>query len=214
MPDFRSLEIKYMVRELRDSLVGGKFQKVYQYGAGEKSFLFDVYVSTKGSFLLCSDEEKMFITRRRREAPETPPNFCMLLRKYLEGAYIKDIRQLGFDRIVEIETDGCILIFEFVPPGNVILCDSFRNIIVPLSSQRWKDRSVLPKAPYVPPPSGYNPYAMSSEAFARTASSAGEEKMAAFLAKMGFGPTYAGEICALCGIDCARPAGGSRARSR
>jgi predicted ribosome quality control (RQC) complex YloA/Tae2 family protein len=208
MPDFRSLEIKYMARELRESLVGGKFRKIYQYGAGEKSFLFDVYISTKGSFLLYSDAEKMFITKRKLSAPETPPNFCMLLRKYLEGAYIKDIRQQGFDRILEIVTDGCILIFEFVPPGNVILCDSFRNIIVPLDSQRWKDRSVLPKVPYMPPPSGHNPYAMSHETFLKVTSAAGEEKMETFLAKMGFGPVYAKEICALSGIDPARPAGG------
>jgi predicted ribosome quality control (RQC) complex YloA/Tae2 family protein len=105
-------------------------------------------------------------------------------------------------------TDSCILIFEFVPPGNVILCDSFYNIIVPLDSQRWKDRSVLPKIPYRPPPSGHNPYAMSTEAFAAAASFAGEEKMGAFLAKMGFGPLYADEICALSGIDRARPSGG------
>jgi len=41
----------------------------------------------------------------------------MLLRKHLAGAAIRDIRQRGFDRIVEIETESCILIFEFVPRG-------------------------------------------------------------------------------------------------
>lgn len=205
--DFRSLEIRFMVRELSEKLLGGRLRKVYQYGSGEKSFLFDVYVQGRGGFWLYADAERMFITNHKKESPETPPNFCMLLRKHLTGATIKDIRQRGFDRIVEIATENCVLVFEFVPPGNLILCDNFYNIIMPMQSQRWKDREVLPRAQYRPPPSGANPYSITLEAFSSVATAAGEEKAGAFIAKMGFGPAYSDEICVISGIDAAKPCG-------
>ncbi len=196
----KSFDFRFIVRELRESLLGGKFRKVYQYGPGQKSFLFDIYVSTKGNFWLYSDSEKLFLAQHKKQAPDTPPNFCMFLRKHLMGATIKDIRQHGFDRIVEIVTDNSTLIFEFVPPGNVILCDRFMNIIMPLQMQRWKDRDVLPKRPYVYPHSGDNPYNVSLETFiGRVRDSEGG--ISSVIAKLGFGNIYANEICTLSEVD-------------
>ncbi len=204
--ELRSLDFRFIVRELRASILGGKFRKVYQYGQGQNKFLFDVYVSTKGGFWLYSDTEKMFLAQRKMDAPETPPNFCMFLRKHLMGATVKDIRQHGFDRVIEIVTDRNILVFEFVPPGNVILCDTFYNVIMPLRIQRWKDRETIPRKPYVHPPSGENPYNISLDTFFRLIDK-GEEKAVAVIARMGFGGTYASEICALARVDPQKPSG-------
>jgi predicted ribosome quality control (RQC) complex YloA/Tae2 family protein len=200
MSELKSLDFRFIVKELRSALLGGKFRKVYQYGPGQKSLLFDVYVSTKGDFWLYADAEKMFLAQHKPGAPETPPNFCMFLRKHLNGAAIKDIRQHGFDRIVEIVTDGHVLILEFVPPGNVILCDRFYNVIMPLQVQHWKDREIRPKAPYRYPPDSVNPYNISIETF-RKHVSMGDEKIVSVMAKLGFGSVYANELCALSNID-------------
>ncbi|UCD03245.1 MAG: NFACT family protein [Candidatus Aenigmatarchaeota archaeon] len=198
--ELKSFDFRFMVKELRASVLGGKFRKVYQYGPGQKSFLFDVYVSTKGNFWLYSDPQKMFLAHHKKEAPETPPNFCMFLRKHLIGSTIKDVRQHGFDRIVEIATDKSIIIFEFIPPGNVILCDRFYNIIMPLQVQRWKDREILPKKPYRYPPENVNPYNISLESFRKIVSTR-EEKTGSVIAKLGFGSTYANEICSMANVN-------------
>jgi predicted ribosome quality control (RQC) complex YloA/Tae2 family protein len=204
--ELKSFDFRFIVNELRGSLLGGKIRKVYQYGAGQKSFLFDIYVSTKGNFWLYADSEKIFLAQHKPEAPETPPNFCMFLRKHLIGATIKDIRQHGFDRIVEIVTDSHVLIFEFIPPGNVILCDRFHTIIMPLQVQRWKDREILPKRPYRYPPESVNPYNISLETF-RKVINRGEEKTVSVMAKIGFGSVYANELCMLSNVDAEKGAG-------
>ncbi len=202
----KSLDFRFIVKELRDSLLGGKFRKVYQYGPGQKNFLFDIYLSTKGNFWLYTDAEKLFLAQHKKEAPETPPNFCMFLRKHLMGATVKDIRQHGFDRIVEIETDSNVLIFEFIPPGNVILCDRFYNVIMPLQVQRWKDREILPKKPYKYPPENTNPYNISLETFASIVRKE-DEKTVSVIAKMGLGSVYANEVCALSNVSADKPSG-------
>jgi len=203
--ELRSLDFRFIVQELRDSLLGGKFRRIYQYGPGQKQFLFEIYVSTKGGFWVYVDSEKLFLAQHKPEAPMTPPNFCMFLRKHLIGKTIKNIRQIGFDRIVEIMTDSSILILEFVPPGNVILCDRFYNVIMPLQMQRWRDRSILPKKPYRYPHGPVNPYNISLETW-QNAMSKQPEKTVSVLARMGFGPVYANEICSLSELSPDKPA--------
>ncbi|MCD6495951.1 MAG: NFACT family protein [Candidatus Aenigmarchaeota archaeon] len=203
MAELKSLDFHFIIRELRESVLGGKFRKVYQYGTKSNKFLFEIYVSTKGNFWLYSDSEKMFLAQQKQQAPETPPNFCMFLRKHLAGATIKDIRQHGFDRIIEIETESSILIFEFVPPGNLILCDRFMNVIMPLSIQKWKDRDIVPKRPYRYPPENVNPYNISLETFRNIISKG--DVVVSTVARMGFGSVYANEICALSDVEKNKP---------
>ncbi|MBN2331426.1 MAG: NFACT family protein [Candidatus Aenigmarchaeota archaeon] len=204
--ELKSLDFRFLVRELRDSLLGGKFRKIYQYGQGDKQFLFEIYVSTKGDFWLQVDPGAMFLAQHRKIAPVTPPNFCMFLRKHLNGRAIKNIRQIGFDRIVEIMTDSSILILEFVPPGNVILCDRFYNVIMPMHVQRWRDRSILPRKPYRYPPGPVNTYNISFETWSHLLQKQ-TGTIKSVLARMGFGSLYAGEAVSLAKVDAEKQAG-------
>ena len=45
---------------------------------------------------------RISITENEFENPKTPPMFCMLLRKHLSSARIVDIKQLGFERVIEL----------------------------------------------------------------------------------------------------------------
>jgi len=147
----------------------------------------------------------MFIASERMEAPEEPPNFCMFLRKHLAGREIKEVRQHGFDRVVEIETDEGILIFEFVPPGNIILCDKFYNIIMPLEVQRWKHREVKPKDSYSFPPSHTDLTRIEIWDFFQEVSKSEGSALDA-LSRLGLGRTYAEEACVRAGIKRDQPA--------
>ena len=110
--EITALDLKYLVKELRDSLSGGMVRKIYQYGGKTKQFLFEIYVPTRGAFWLYVDNQKMFITKRKKATPQEPPSFCMFLRKHLMAKKLHDIKQHEFDRIVKVYTAENIIIFE------------------------------------------------------------------------------------------------------
>lgn len=109
------------------------------------------------------------------ENPATPPNFCMVLRKWIDGARLTAVRQVGFDRLLRWEftrSDGDrALIAEVMGKhSNLILVDAADVILgavkrVPASVSRT--RQVLPGIPYIPPPPGdrLDPFTADAEAF-------------------------------------------------
>lgn len=97
-------KLKY---ELKDTIVGLRVDKVNQPTKDE------IVLSLRGkgcaySLLCCvrADSPRVHLTGHKIGNPPTPPMFCMLLRKYLTGAMIKDIRQQGMDRILFIDFDA------------------------------------------------------------------------------------------------------------
>ena len=48
-----------------------------------------------------SGDARIHITSHRFENPASPPMFCMLLRKHLSGALIREVRQLPSERVLE-----------------------------------------------------------------------------------------------------------------
>ncbi len=212
--EMSSLDFRFLVRDLKNSLVNGYFRKIYQYDAtipGEKEkrthqFLFEIFVPGKEKLWLYADRNKMFITAYRKPSPSEPPSFCQLLRKHMENTKILDIRQHEFDRIVEISTEHNVLIIELFSDGNIILCDKERKIIMPLYSQQWKDRDLKPRIPYVYPPHRINPFAVSFEYFREYLSDFDKKIVAVLAAGLGLGPVYAKEMLLRSHIDEAIPA--------
>ncbi len=86
-----------------------------------------------------SSNPRMHLTEATKENPNTPPSFCMLLRKHLSGSRLVKIRQLSFERVLEIEFDfkdemGYVtkkyLILEILGKhSNIIFCDGERKIL-------------------------------------------------------------------------------------
>jgi predicted ribosome quality control (RQC) complex YloA/Tae2 family protein len=113
--------------------------------------------------------------------PQEPPMFCMLLRKYCEGGVIESIRQVGLERIVEIDIrhrdelgDSSLkkIVLEIMgrhsnlillDPVTGIIHDGIRHVTPAISSYRV----VLPGSAYVSPPSQskVNPLEQSKAAF-------------------------------------------------
>jgi predicted ribosome quality control (RQC) complex YloA/Tae2 family protein len=201
--EITSLDLRFLVKELRKTLAGGLVRKIYQYGTSSKSkqLLLEVFVPTKGAFWLYIDESKIFLTKFKKAIPTEPPNFCMFLRKHIMGRKIKDIRQHGFDRIVEIEIGDNVLIVELFHPGNFILTDSTQAIIMPLEVQKWKDREIRPRRPYKYPPKPSDPFKMDLDDL-RTSILRSDKKIVAHLAtRFGLGSEYAKEFCHRADID-------------
>lgn len=103
---FDAALLSLLVAELDSRLGGGKIEKIYQPSRDE--IVFAVKQGGAALRLLInagSAAPRINITAEKSENPATPPTLCMMLRKYLGGAKIESVAQLGFDRVVRITFD-------------------------------------------------------------------------------------------------------------
>ncbi len=96
-----------VAEELRRALAGGKIDKIYQPGRDE------VVLAVRGArgnvrLLLSANpaHPRAQLTALSRENPDTPPMFCMLLRKHLTGGRILEISQPPMERVVDITIEA------------------------------------------------------------------------------------------------------------
>ncbi|MBK5253797.1 MAG: NFACT family protein [Peptostreptococcaceae bacterium] len=156
-----------MVKELKEKLILGKIEKVYQPDREE----LVIHIHTK------SGNHKLYATSSSQGArvcliddsfknPATPYNFCMLLRKHIQGGRIVDVRQKDSERIIEIDIEAFNelgfsvskrLIFEIMGKhSNIILLDLETGKIVDsikrISFDVSRIRQLLPGLIYEYPP--------------------------------------------------------------
>lgn len=99
------------------------------------------------------------------ENPATPPSLCMLLRKRLTGAWLRDIRQPGLERVLYFDFDAVNELGDTVRltlaselmgrHSNLILIgeqDRIVDAVKRVDLSMSPTRPVLPGAPYLPPP--------------------------------------------------------------
>ncbi len=183
-------------------LSGGRIQKVFQKG---KHVRIEIFVSRRGTQELFFEPGKLFITQYKREASNEM--FSQYLRKHLSGQRIVSVKQAGFERIVEIETEKNVLILEMFSKGNAIFCDKARTILMPLEAQTWKSRKIASKIRYQHPPPISNPFEMEFQEFEQAVAES-EKGIAAFLATaMNLSGKYAEEACARAGIERSKKCG-------
>ena len=100
---FDGLVTRGIINSLRDKILYGKVDKIYQ---PEKSELVFQIHTDKGRFKLyisCdTGHPGLFLTEENFQNPESPSGFCMLLRKHLQGSRIIAIKQIEWERICEI----------------------------------------------------------------------------------------------------------------
>lgn len=104
---FDGIITKAVVSELKQVLIGGKINKVYEPNKNE--ILLGIYSGGKNYALEISINSsfcRMHLTTRAKPNPTNALNFCMLLRKHLIGYRIQKIETSDLDRIVFIELEG------------------------------------------------------------------------------------------------------------
>ncbi|MDN5293015.1 MAG: hypothetical protein PWQ31_320 [Eubacteriales bacterium] len=162
-----SLYIRAVVEELRQKLLHGKVERIYQPLPEEIQLL--IRAGGEKHRLLISaraDAPRLHITTTGRDNPQQPPLFCMVLRKHLEGGRIVDLFQEGWDRIVRLRIEnrdemGELAVKDLIVEimgkhSNIILVDYRQNVIYDAikrySHAVSRHREVLPGRPYIPPP--------------------------------------------------------------
>lgn len=100
---FDGFTIAALVSEFQSSLTGGHVQKVAQPEPDEllltikkNRMNYKLQISASASLPL------IHLTQNPKPSPFTAPNFCMLLRKHLNGAKILGFEQIGMERVIRI----------------------------------------------------------------------------------------------------------------
>lgn len=156
----------FMTRELNDTLSGGRVDKIAQPERDE--IVLTIRNHGENHMLLitaAANAARMHITREKKNNPLEPPTFCMLMRKYILGARVLEIRQYAGDRIAEIDFEALddlgdytvrTLICEFMGKySNLILVQQSGKIIdsvCRVTDEISRVREVLPGLMYQRPP--------------------------------------------------------------
>lgn len=222
---FDGITIANIVKEMKDTLVGGRLYKIAQPEADE--LLLTIKTGNGQHRLLLSAGATLplvYLTENNKPSPMTAPNFCMLLRKHLQNGRIVSVSQPGLERIIHIELehldemgDLCRkkLIVEIMGKhSNIIFCndedmiiDSIKHISGLVSSVR----EVLPGKPYFVPRTQrkLNPLDTDKAAFTEALR---DKPMPVFKALYssytGLSPVIAQELCHAAGVDGEMPVAG------
>ena len=220
---FDGITISCMARELMDKLAGGRISKIAQPEADE---LLLTIKTKEGNFrLLLSASASLplvYLTESNKPSPLTAPNFCMLLRKHINGGRILSVTQPSLERILRFEIehlnemgDICrkYLIVEIMGKhSNIIFCtdtDQIIDSIKHVSAQMSSVREVLPGRDYFIPDTQEkaNPLLITEDAFVSlVGSKAAKLSKAIYTSLTGLSPIVAEEICAEASLDSDRSA--------
>lgn len=90
-----------IVKEYNDMLLDGKISKIIEPASHE---IILVVKNNKDSFNVFMSANPAvpytFITDEKPEAPQSAPNFCMVLRKHISNGKIVSVSQMGNERII------------------------------------------------------------------------------------------------------------------
>ncbi len=224
---FDSLTLTGLCTELNEKLTQARIHKIYQPRRDEITL---VLRPREGSAIHLSISAnavnaRIHISEVHPENPKQAPAFCMLLRKYLEGARVESIAQDGLDRVLQIhmlalndfrEWEAKTLICEFmgkhsnillVNPADGHIIDAIRRYSHEVSTYR----EVLPGKTYIAPPpqEKHDVREISAEDFSRLAWNLENPETlsnAAFQVLSGMSPAAAVHFCRACRLEPDMPA--------
>lgn len=104
---FDGLLMHQLCFELKPLLVGGRIDKVFQPEKDELTINIRGNLGNQNLFISI-DASMPFITciSDRKENPQAPPMFCMLMRKHLIGGRIHSLEQIEFERVFVITIES------------------------------------------------------------------------------------------------------------
>ena len=122
--------------ELRSALLGGKVDKIYQPTRDE--VVLHMRANGGNVKLLLSANPahpRAQLTAIPRENPETPPMFCMLLRKYFVGGRILEITQPSMERLLDFRFETLNELGDRVERRLVLECIGRKSNLIMLDGE-------------------------------------------------------------------------------
>lgn len=163
--NLEGLTLHILTKKLQNELLGSKISKIFM--PSRESLLIIVKRERDTTALFANfsgNSPLLYLPDVLPERPDTPPTFCMLLRKHLEEGRITKIEQSDLDRVITLDIDTIgnakqiitkKLIFELTGKNaNIIftqddiIFDSLKHVNRSMSSFR----QIMPNIPYIAPP--------------------------------------------------------------
>jgi len=203
MKNMSNVDVYAICHEMREVLKGARVDKAFQ--PAKDTVLIRFHVPGKGRVDVAFQAGiRMHLTQYPLPNPKIPPNFPMLLRKYIKGATVEDIKQHNFDRIIEIDVKKehrFTLVVELFAKGNIILLNEEGRIILPLKRKLWSDRKISSREEYkYPPKRGINPLELKKGGLKELFDNSSTDIIRT-LARSGLGGIYAEEIIMRSGVQ-------------
>ena len=150
---YDALTLSVLCDELKSTLIGGKITKIYQPERDE--IILFIFNKQTYKLLISSNAgvNRIHITEMPTDNPKTAPSFCMLLRKHLMNATVKDVSQMPYERVLEFDLQvndelgykkKMKLIFELtgktsniiLTDGDYVILDTIKHLPQDLDSKR------------------------------------------------------------------------------
>jgi len=223
---FDGITTYHLIQELKSTVQEGHIRKVYQPENDEIRLTIN-HGRDNDDLLLSANANnpRVYLTDKRKPNPNTPPSFCMVLRKHILNGTIVDIRQHESDRvlifdissknefnepvikslIVEVmgRNSNIILVRPADTPGDgPVIIDSLKK--VGSASNRY--RQILPGLSYITPPESgrLNFFTLDDDQiFNQWKAAQGNQTFSRALVQnfLGVSPGLAREICYRAGVD-------------
>lgn len=159
--------LAYLVKELAPQLIGARIDKIFQPEKEEIQLLLRQQKSQRLLLSTNAASPRFHLTQETKKNPTSPPMFCMILRKHIEGGKLIGLHQSELERVVIFEIQNynergdlvtLNLYLEIMGKhSNLILVDPTSNTILDglrrYSYALSRYREVLPGRPYLAPPS-------------------------------------------------------------
>lgn len=164
---FDGVTLAHLIKELAPQLIGARIDKIHQPEKEEIHLLLRQQGSVRLLLNASATGARFHLSQENKKNPLTPPMFCMILRKHLEGGKIIGLRQSELERIVTFDiqnynerADLVTLQLHLEIMGkhsNLILVDPAAQTILDglkrYSHALSRYREVLPGRTYLVPPS-------------------------------------------------------------
>ncbi|MCL2572318.1 MAG: NFACT family protein [Defluviitaleaceae bacterium] len=204
--------ISSIVHELSKTIIGGRIDKITQPEPDE----IQIAIRAGGANhrLLMTTQAmapRLHLTNISKQSPMQAPMFCMVLRKHISAGRIVEIRQPGFERIVELHIEALnemgdrsiktLLIEIMGKHSNIMLLDPDTNKVIDaikhVPPSVSSVRTILPGSEYNRPPGSKANPLMADEAFFVDAVFKDNSiiQKALYLNYAGLSPILASEIC-------------------
>ena len=169
---FDGFFVRKLVEEFNESILYSRINKINNLSNDE--FIFSIRKGKKLKIYVSanSSASRIQLTNNSYENPQTPSNFCSVLRKYLMGGIIEEINQINNDRIIKFKIKNFdelgyekyyFLITELMGKHSNIILTNSDNIIIESLKNSYSlefSRSTISNMEYVLPPTvkKYNPF--------------------------------------------------------
>ena len=156
----------FAVKNELQPLVGGRIEKIHQPSREEVVISIRTRTGSKKLYISANaGSARVHITEKSVDNPQTPPMFCMLLRKRLGSGKLINVRQDGLERILFLDFECVNELGDIVTVtlaceimgrcSNLIIIDHEGRVIDSIKrvdEEMSRERMVLPGMRYALPP--------------------------------------------------------------